>query len=120
MALAGGDFPIDGAASLIAEIAARFPAVDAERIARSYGTRSWRWLTQDLGRGFGAGFSQAEVDYLVTEEWARTAEDVLWRRTKLGLRFTPGEARRLDDYLRRSAPSRADAADLPAGQTAYR
>jgi glycerol-3-phosphate dehydrogenase len=92
----------------------------AERLARSYGSEAQRILAAAPGGDFGHGLTEAELRWLVENEWARTAEDVLWRRTKLGLRFTPGEARTLDDYLRRSAPSRADAADLPAGQTAYR
>ena len=92
----------------------------AERLARSYGSEAQRILAAAPGGDFGHGLTEAELRWLVENEWARTAEDVLWRRTKLGLRFTPGEARRLDDYFRRSAPSRADAADLPAGQTAYR
>jgi glycerol-3-phosphate dehydrogenase len=91
-----------------------------ERLARSYGSEAQRVLAAAPGSDLGHGLTEAELRWLVENEWARTAEDVLWRRTKLGLRFTPGEARTLDDYLRRSAPSRADAADLPAGQTAYR
>ncbi|MGN6355961.1 MAG: glycerol-3-phosphate dehydrogenase [Novosphingobium sp.] len=97
--LPGGDFAIDGAADLKAEIAARYPRVDAERIAKAYGTRAFRWLADDLGRDFGAGLSQAEVDYLRAEEWARTAEDVLWRRTKLGLRLTAEQRAVLAEYL---------------------
>lgn len=97
--LPGGDFPVDGVAALTAEIALRFPTVDAERIARAYGTRAFRWLGDDLGRDFGAGLSQAEVDYLRAEEWACTAEDVLWRRTKLGLRLDAAQAAELAEYL---------------------
>ena len=50
---------------------------------------------------FGADLSEREVDWLVRTEWARTAEDVLWRRSKLGLRLTAREARGLGDYLAR-------------------
>jgi glycerol-3-phosphate dehydrogenase len=53
----------------------------------------------DLGEDFGHGLTAAEVDHLVTREWARTAEDILWRRTKLGLRFTPEQTARLDAHL---------------------
>lgn len=97
--LPGGDFPTGGAAELEAKIAARYPSVDAQRITRAYGTRAFRWLTDDLGRDFGAGLSQAEVDYLRAEEWAQTATDVLWRRTKLGLRLDAAEVRELESYL---------------------
>ena len=48
---------------------------------------------------FGAGLTEAEVDYLVSREWARTAEDILWRRSKLGLRFSAEQAAALAAYL---------------------
>jgi glycerol-3-phosphate dehydrogenase len=47
----------------------------------------------DLGAEFGAGLSAREVDWLVEREWARTVEDVLWRRTKLGLTGEVDESR---------------------------
>ena len=55
----------------------------------------------DLGRCFGADLTEREVDWLMRTEWARTAEDVLWRRSKLGLRITAAEAAAMDDYLAR-------------------
>ena len=71
---------------------------------RHYGTKTAVLLGDarargDLGRHFGADLYAREVDYLIAHEWARTAEDVLWRRSKLGLRI--GEAGRvaLDDYM---------------------
>jgi glycerol-3-phosphate dehydrogenase len=74
------------------------------RLARQYGTRAVTLLggarrMQDLGEVYGADLTQREVDYLFDNEWARTAEDVLWRRTKLGLRIGTGDAGRLDAYL---------------------
>ena len=106
--LPGGDFPTDGAAALANELQAAHPFLHAEealRIVRAYGTLAREWLGEakvrgDLGRDFGAGLSQAEVDYLVEREWARTAEDVLWRRSKLGLRLNEGQVAALADYLR--------------------
>jgi glycerol-3-phosphate dehydrogenase len=74
-------------------------ADDADRIARAYGTRARAWLGKDQGRDFGGGLRQAEVDYLVAEEWAVSAEDVLWRRTKLGLRLNAEQVAGLRDYL---------------------
>lgn len=76
------------------------------RFARSYGTRTEALLgdtrtTEDLGEHFGSGLYACEVDYLVAKEWARTAEDVLLRRTKLGLHLTAEQAQRLADYMRR-------------------
>ena len=59
--------------------------------------KSWA----DLGRSFGGGLSEAEVRYLMDKEWARTAEDVLWRRTKLGLRLSAEQAAGLKEYLGR-------------------
>ncbi|MFN3516288.1 MAG: glycerol-3-phosphate dehydrogenase [Novosphingobium sp.] len=101
-ALPGGDFAIDGLDALIAGYARDYPflsAEDAERIARAYGTRARLWLGKDQGRDFGGGLRQAEVDYLVAEEWAVSAEDVLWRRTKLGLRLSAEQVAGLQDYL---------------------
>ena len=109
--LPGGDFPREGQAELIASLQREYAFLserDAQRIGRAYGTRADRWLGgatgwADLGRAFGAGLSEAEVDYLRREEWARTAEDVLWRRTKRGLRLSREEGAALDDYMRGAA-----------------
>ena len=107
--LPGGDFPRDGAQALQAELAARYrflaPATVA-RLVRSYGTLAAQWLggaraLADLGEDFGHGLSAAEVDYLTGHEWARTAEDILWRRTKLGLRFSPAQRDALTAFLER-------------------
>jgi glycerol-3-phosphate dehydrogenase len=105
--LPGGDFPIDGFAGLKADIAACYPFLaerDVDRIARAYGTRASVWLDaakswDDLGRAFGGGLSEAEVTYLRHEEWARMADDILWRRTKLGLRLDAAEQEALGEYL---------------------
>ena len=53
----------------------------------------------DLGQHFGASLYQAEVDFLVREEWAQRAEDIVYRRTKLGLRMQPEEIDALQAYL---------------------
>lgn len=76
----------------------------ALRYARSYGTRMGRIVgaagsLDDLGEHLGAGLYAAEVDYLVREEWARSADDILWRRTKLGLRIDAAGRARLETYL---------------------
>ncbi len=105
--LPGGDFAIDGLDSLKAQLGARYPFLDPgtlDRIARAYGTRAEQWLDgaegwQALGRPFGAGLTQAELDYLRTREWAVSAEDVLWRRTKLGLRLSEAERAAVEAYL---------------------
>jgi glycerol-3-phosphate dehydrogenase len=105
--LPGGDFPVEGFVALKADLQARYRFLgeaDADRIARTYGTRASRWLGaakgwDDLGRQFGAGLSEAEVAYLRHEEWARTEEDILWRRSKLGLRLDSVQQMALADYL---------------------
>ena len=106
-ALPGGDFAIDGLETLKAGLAADYAflgADDVDRIARAYGTRARRWLGdapgwQALGRNFGGGLTAAEVDYLRAEEWAVSAEDVLWRRSKLGLRLDAAQVAGLEKYL---------------------
>lgn len=65
----------------------------ARRLARAYGTRVWRILKDarsmsDLGADHGCGLTDAEIAYLVEEEWARSLDDILWRRSKLGLHLT--------------------------------
>jgi glycerol-3-phosphate dehydrogenase len=91
--LPGGDFAADGQPALIADLRVKHPFLsetDATRIVRGYGTRASSWLGsarswEELGRNFGAGLSEAELDYLRRAEWASSAEDALWRRSKLGL-----------------------------------
>jgi glycerol-3-phosphate dehydrogenase len=106
-ALPGGDFPVDGFEALLLTILQRWPWLDrgiARRLVRSYGTVGLTMLEgaaskADLGLDFGAGLTEREVRHLVTREWARTADDILWRRSKLGLRMTPAEVQRLEDWL---------------------
>jgi glycerol-3-phosphate dehydrogenase len=106
-ALPGGDFPVQGRAALTAMLAARYPflaAEDAQRMTAAYGTRAPTWLCEartwgDLGQDFGGGLSAAEVDYCIDREWARTAEDMLWRRSKLGLRIGIAGRAALHDYM---------------------
>ena len=105
--LPGGDFAIDGLDALKAGLAAEYPFLggdDLDRIARAYGTRARVWLGdapgwQALGRLFGAGLTSAEVGYLQAQEWAVSAEDVLWRRSKLGLRLSKAQQAELAAYL---------------------
>jgi glycerol-3-phosphate dehydrogenase len=97
--LPGGDFEASGFEALHANLARRFTFLaeaTTRRLARTYGTRANVLLNgargpADLGRDFGAGLTERELQYLVEHEFARTAEDVLWRRTKLGLRLGPAE-----------------------------
>ena len=101
--LPGGDMPdADFGRFLAALQRARpfLPAPLAYRLARAYGTRVDRLLgtatrVADLGEDLGGGLTEAEVDYLVREEWAQTPDDILWRRSKLGLHAPPDTANRL-------------------------
>lgn len=117
--LPGGDIGTGGVAGLAAELKATCPALgntQALRLARAYGTRAWRIIDgvrteADLGVRFGADLHAREVLYLMRHEWARTAEDVLWRRSKLGLRITPEDENRLTEFMReREAIAQAPAA----------
>lgn len=105
--LPGGDFAMDGYDALVAQFAAKHPYLDhttARRLVRSYGSLAHEVLgdahsTADLGESFPGGLSEQEINYLREKEWARTADDILWRRSKLGLRFDAASRRRLADWL---------------------
>ena len=105
--LPGGDFAVQDAAVVGDALRTNYPFLDAaavKRLARTYGTRANDWLgnaqsISDLGEDFGHGLRAAEVVYLVEQEWARTADDILWRRTKLGLRFDAAQTEILTRYL---------------------
>ena len=101
-AMPGADF--DAFAAAFRARHAFLPDDLAARLARDYGTRAETIVggaksLVELGEDFGGGLTRAEVDYLVKNEWARTAQDILWRRSKLGLRLAKDEFARLDDYL---------------------
>ena len=92
-----------------------FPFLDADwaaRLVRSYGTEAAAVLAgartaADLGERFGWNLTEREVRWLMEREWARTAEDVLWRRSKLGLRLGAGEAARLEAFMAAEAGAAA-------------
>ena len=101
--------------ALCDEILARFgwlPAALAKRWALTYGSRTWTLLEgakgpEDLGETIGGGLFSREVDYLCREEWAVSADDILWRRSKLGLFMSEAEQQNLTGYLQRRGLSRA-------------
>ncbi len=111
VAMPGGDFPVDGVDALVSDLIATHPFLDrpwALRLVRAYGTEARDVLAgassaADLGEAFGASLTEAEVRWLMNREYARTAEDVVWRRTKLGLRLDAAAIERLDDWMRRQA-----------------
>jgi glycerol-3-phosphate dehydrogenase len=111
--LPGGDFPVGGNDDLVRSLRTVHPSLSErhlKRLVRSYGTRTTEILNgagrpSDLGRDFGADLTEAEVAYLAANEWAETADDILWRRSKLGLRMTAEQRAGLEAYML-TAPSR--------------
>jgi glycerol-3-phosphate dehydrogenase len=86
------------------------PTEQTRRYARLYGTRARDLLgaatkPDDLGHCFGADLYAREIDFLMDTEWARSADDIVWRRTKLGLRLSPAEIDGVAAYVAsRGAP----------------
>jgi glycerol-3-phosphate dehydrogenase len=122
--LPGGEgMPEGGPAALAAELRRDYPFLnDPERFARAYGSEARALLgaatsPAELGRDFGSGLYEAEIRWLVEREWAQTADDILWRRTKLGLVAAPDTASDLSAYLARpiGVRNRSAAAAAPRG-----
>jgi glycerol-3-phosphate dehydrogenase len=105
--LPGGYIPDADFAAFTEALAAAHPGLDAgylRALARRHGTLCRDVLGDarqavDLGADFGAGLTAREVDYLMDHEWARRANDVLWRRTKCGLHMTDGQRQAVADYV---------------------
>lgn len=104
--LPGGDFG-GGLPAFVSKCQERWPWLGAERTARmaaAYGTMVSDVLgdahsAADLGHDFGAGLTAREVDWLFANEWARTANDIIWRRTKLGLVLKPTQVAAVASYM---------------------
>jgi glycerol-3-phosphate dehydrogenase len=112
--LPGGEFSLDQRDQVARDLAEALPFLDdatVRRLARTYGT-----MVKDvffgvssangLGAHFGAGLYEREVEHLTRNEWAVSADDILWRRTKLGLRLKGAERDRLSNWLAADASSR--------------
>jgi glycerol-3-phosphate dehydrogenase len=125
--LPGGDIPDRDFKGFVEGLKTRYPFLTdrmAERYARYYGTRTERFLggaasLEDLGEDFGGDLFALEVNYLISDEWAHTADDILWRRTKLGIRLDADGRKRLEAYLadrlgQRAQPLAADPFPTPA------
>jgi glycerol-3-phosphate dehydrogenase len=105
--LPGGDVDDGDFDRFLRTLRGNYPWLDAAcvtRVARAYGTRAELILgnaktARDLGVEFGAGLFQAEIDYLIGQEFALTAEDILWRRSKRGLHLSPAERARVSAYV---------------------
>ena len=117
--LPGGDFPVDGVKTLVSIIQGGFPFIDMEwalRLVRAYGTDAPKMLgdarsVDDLGLHFGWTLYEREVKWLMDREWARTAEDVLYRRSKIGLRVSEDEAAALDAWMQSARSAAVSAAE---------
>ena len=116
--LPGGDMPGADFDLFFEQFRRRHPWLTdalARRYARTYGTLAERVLSgakseSELGQHFGAGLYEREVAYLVEHEWALTPEDILWRRSKLGLHVEPDVTDRLSEWLRDRAGGTPQAA----------
>jgi glycerol-3-phosphate dehydrogenase len=105
--LPGGDLPKGDRAAWESEMRRKYAQIDGvvvHGVARRHGSRATTVLGDarsmaDLGRDFGAGLTQREVDYLVRDEWATTADDILWRRTKCGLPMTQAQRDAVAAYM---------------------
>lgn len=107
VALPGGDFPVDGVAALVAATKTAYPFLTdrcAQRLVRAYGSEVNDVLgtaasAMDLGADFGASLTQREVEWLMKNEYAQSADDIVWRRSKLGLRMSAEQIVHLDEWL---------------------
>lgn len=107
VSLPGGDFPVDGVSTLICELRQSYAFLDAlwaSRLVKAYGTEAYLILgdarsAEDMGKMFGATLTEREIVWLMEREYARTAEDVVWRRSRLGLRMTHAEITELGHWM---------------------
>ena len=105
--LPGGEFDPEQFDAEVAKTMARWPFLPvshAQRLAQAYGRRAERFLTEaksadDLGPRFVDDLTGAEVRYLVENEWAQNADDVLWRRSKIGLKAAAEDRKALDQFI---------------------
>ncbi|HVY80947.1 MAG TPA: glycerol-3-phosphate dehydrogenase [Steroidobacteraceae bacterium] len=115
--LPGGDLPARSLARFLRSVERRYPWLPASlrtRYSRSYGTRIDRVIgdarsLRDLGEEVLPQLYAREIDYLCREEWAQTAQDILWRRSKLGVHLPPDATARLDHWLAHRTSARATA-----------
>lgn len=117
--LPGGDFAVADYGKLVGNLKTDFPFIElamAQRLIRSYGTNAWILMQgartkKDMGEEFGGSLTEREVRYLMTEEWAECADDVVWRRSKLGIRLDKESISGLDDWMQRNAALISQAAE---------
>lgn len=120
VSLPGGDFPVNGVAILIQDLRQSYAFLDefwATRLVKAYGTEARlilgdAKLAADMGKMFAATLTKREIVWLMEKEYARTAEDVVWRRSRLGLRMTKVEIEELDTWMKNMRTSNGPAADI--------
>lgn len=103
----GGDFPVTGMKNLCNNLGENLPFLckkTIKRLIRQYGSEAaiiFEGCTtlEDLGINFGHGIFERELDWVITNEWVRQADDFLWRRSKLGLRLRDEEKDEIDAYI---------------------
>ena len=125
VALPGGDLSVDDHAAAASKLLAERPFLDepwARRLVRTYGSEAADMLgdtrnAADLGGCFGSNLTETEVRWLMEKEWARSSDDVLWRRTKLGLRLTEAEVRHLDIWMQSEATQPRQTAESAVSST---
>ena len=108
VSLPGGDFPVDGVKTLIHDLRQSYPFLDefwARRLVKAYGTEALLILgdaksTRDLGKDFAATLTEREIVWLMEKEYACTANDVVWRRSRLGLRMSKVEIAELETWMK--------------------
>lgn len=106
-ALPGGDVAVDGIPALQEALKTQLPFVSdftIRRLIRQYGTQAMGIFedvksVEDMGQDFGQGIYSREIDWAVDNEWVFCAEDFLWRRSKMGIRFEEGSHEVLDSYI---------------------
>ena len=118
--LPGGDFAPDGFEALVDQYAGRWPFLDrslVHRLVRAYGTDTATLLggvetVADMGAAFGAGLHEIELRWLIDREFARGAEDILWRRSKLGLHMSDAERQAVSLWFHQNLPQAATNPEL--------
>ena len=106
--LPGGDFLVNEKKEVINKLQKSYPSLSqncVKRLINYYGTLSFQILKnvkskKDLGKNFGHSLTEIEVDWLLKNEFAKSVDDILWRRTKLGLKFNDNEKNKLENWLK--------------------
>ncbi|UWQ92510.1 glycerol-3-phosphate dehydrogenase [Rhodobacteraceae bacterium M382] len=114
VAMPGGDFGVDEVGAQVQALEQSYPFLTpywARRLIRTYGTEARIVLgdaksESDLGQSFGATITARELEWAMDQEWVRTAEDFLWRRSKLGLRVSPQQVSEIDAFIAASCTGR--------------